>query len=92
MIRSFRNRALKRFWERGDKSKFQKCDHQQVSDILDALDIAMFPQALDVPGFHFHPLGGDKAGRYAVTVRGNYRITFAWDESDAIEVHYEDYH
>jgi plasmid maintenance system killer protein len=32
------------------------------------------------------------AGRYAVTVRANRRITFAWDGQDAIEVDYEDYH
>lgn len=92
MIKSFRSRALKRYWERGDESKFHKHDLQQIADILDALDIATCPQAMDVPGLRFHPLKGEMLGRYAVTVRANYRITFAWDGQDAIEVDYEDYH
>jgi proteic killer suppression protein len=47
---------------------------------------------MDLPGYHFHALKGDMAGRYSVTVRANWRITFAWDGRHAIEVDYEDYH
>lgn len=92
MIRSFRSRALKRFWERSDESKFHKHDVQKIADIMDTLDVATEPKGMDVPGFHFHALTGDMAGRYAVTVRGNYRITFARDDGDAVEVDDEDYH
>jgi proteic killer suppression protein len=92
MIRSFRNRALKRFWERSDESKFHKHDLQKITDILETLDLATTPEAMDLPGFRFHALGGNLAGRYSVMVRANYRITFAWDEGDAVEVDYEDYH
>lgn len=50
------------------------------------------PQEMDAPGLRFHALTGNLAGRYAVTVRANWRITFARGGQDAIEVDYEDYH
>ena len=63
-----------------------------IGRILDLLDTAAVPRDLDAPSFRFHALTGNLAGRYAVTVRANWRITFAWDGQDAIEVDYEDYH
>ncbi len=50
------------------------------------------PNALDLPGFKFHALKGDLKGRYSVWVAGNWRITFAFDGEDAIDVDLEDYH
>ncbi len=46
------------------------------------------------PGFGFHQLAGDQAGRYAVKVDKNWRATFGWsdDGPDAVDVDYEDYH
>jgi len=35
---------------------------------------------------------GANLGRYAVDASGNWRITFAWHEADAIDVDLEDYH
>jgi proteic killer suppression protein len=92
LTRSFKNRALKRFWERNDPSKLPPADAGRIGRILDLLDTAAVPQEMDAPGLRFHALTGNLAGRYAVTVRANWRITFAWDGQDAIEVDYEDYH
>jgi proteic killer suppression protein len=47
---------------------------------------------MNVPGWHFHELGGDRKGVYSVRVTQNWRITFEWDGEDAIRVDYEDYH
>jgi proteic killer suppression protein len=57
-----------------------------------ALNAAPTPQAMNVPGLKFHPLKGREKGRYAVWASGNYRITFGWDDKDAINVDLEDYH
>lgn len=92
MIRSFRSRALKRFWERNDPRRLPAEDVNRIATILDLLDAAVAPEDMDVPGLHFHALTGSLQGRYAVTVRANWRITFAWDEEDALAVDYEDYH
>jgi len=94
VIRSFRSRALKRFFERDDGSRLPPADLERIAIILDRRDAAMTPSDMDLPGLRFHALAGRMKGRYAVTVRANWRITFAWDEADgdAIEVDYEDYH
>jgi proteic killer suppression protein len=47
---------------------------------------------MNLSGFGFHALKGDQAGRFAVTVSRNWRITFAFDGEDAVEVDLEDYH
>ena len=39
-----------------------------------------------------HILTGNLKGRYAVTVTRNWRITFAWEDGDAVQVNFEDYH
>jgi proteic killer suppression protein len=54
------------------------------------LDAAASPIDMHLPGFHFHRLRG-KPLRYSVRVTANWRLTFAWDESDAIQVDLEDY-
>ncbi len=50
------------------------------------------PEDMNIPGFKFHQLSGDRKGTYAVTVTGNWRITFRFDGEDAIDVDLEDYH
>ena len=47
---------------------------------------------MDLPGYRFHPLKGERAGEYAVSVSGNLRLTFCFDAEDAIDVSLEDYH
>ena len=92
MIRSFRSKVLKQFWERSDDRKLPDEHLGKITRILDALEAALSPQDMDLPAFAFHALKGDQKGRYAVTFRANWRITFGWERDDAIEVDYEDYH
>ena len=47
---------------------------------------------MDVPGWDFHPLKADMADHFAVSVSGNWRLTFSFDGEDAILVDYQDYH
>jgi proteic killer suppression protein len=92
MIRSFRSKALRRFAETGDGSKLSIPNIERVRIILKALNEARNPAAMNIPGLRFHPLKGRDKGRYAVWASGNFRITFAWSEKDAIDVDLEDYH
>jgi hypothetical protein len=39
-----------------------------------------------------HPLKCDLMGHWAVWVSGNWRMTFAFDDGDAVLVDYQDYH
>ena len=47
---------------------------------------------MNLPGWWFHELSKDLMGHYAVTVSRMWRLTFAWDGTDAILLDYQDYH
>lgn len=86
MIGTFKDKQLKRFFEKGTAKGVPADDAERISDILDALDAATQPEDLNLPGFGFHPLKGDRKGQYAVTIRANWRIVFEWDDGQAIRV------
>jgi toxin HigB-1 len=92
VIKHFQHKGLERFFRRGE-TKGIKAQHQQrIQRILDLLDDASEPQELAIPGMFLHPLKGDRKGQWAMTVSGNWRITFAFDGEDVIVVNLEDYH
>jgi proteic killer suppression protein len=92
MIRSFKSKGLERFALEGDASKLSVQNPVRLRRILLALDAATRPEQLIIPGFRFHALKGADKGRYAVDASGNWRVTFAWDGDDAVDVNLEDYH
>ncbi len=47
---------------------------------------------MDLPGLRLHQLIGARKGTWAITVSGNWRVTFRFEDGDAIDVNYEDYH
>jgi toxin HigB-1 len=92
MIRSFRDRALERFFATGDGRRLSVHNPRRIANILRALDDASRPEDMNLPGFRFHALVGRDKGRYAVSASGNWRVTFGWIEGDAVDVDLEDYH
>jgi toxin HigB-1 len=92
MIRSFRDKALERFFATGDGRRLSVQNTKRIANILRALDDASRPEDMNLPGFRFHALVGRDKSRYAVSASGNWRITFGWIDGDAIEVDLEDYH
>jgi proteic killer suppression protein len=47
---------------------------------------------MDSPGWGLHPLKGALVGHYSVSISGNWRLTFKFEDGDAILVDYQDYH
>jgi len=47
---------------------------------------------MDLPGYEFHELKGERKGTYAVSISGNWRLTFCFGGEDAVDVNLEDYH
>ena len=93
MIQSFKHKGIKRFFEQGSLKGILPAHAQRLEDILTALNAASKPDHMSFPGFHLHPLKGDRAGEWAVTVRANWRVTFRFDtEQHVTDVNYEDYH
>jgi len=50
------------------------------------------PEDMNLPGFDFHSLPGDRAGGCTVHVNGPWCITFRWLDGNAIGVDLENYH
>ena len=92
MIKSFKHKGLERFAKSSDHSKLSVPNKARVERILAALDVAVAPSEMNIPGWRFHELKGREAGRFAVDASGNWRITFAFDGQDAVAVDLEDYH
>jgi proteic killer suppression protein len=47
---------------------------------------------MDLPGFGLHELKGRDKGRWAITVNGNWRLTFEFRDGNAFVLDVEDYH
>lgn len=92
MIRGFRHKGLAKFYETGSKSGIQAQHATRLRLILGRLGAATAPNDVALPGLDLHPLKGAQRGRWAVSVSGNWRITFGFIEKDSDAVDYEDYH
>ncbi len=92
MIRSFRHKGLKRFFEDDDFSKLRQDLIGRIADILSLLDRARTIDGLAFPMLRLHPLKGDLKGYWAVTVRANWRIIFRFENENVFDVDLVDYH
>ncbi len=92
MIAGFRHKGLRLLFEEDDgrKLKGDQLDRRRL--ILSALNAAECAEDMDQPTFRLHPLKGDRKGRWAVTVRANWRVTFRFSQGQAYDVDLEDYH
>jgi len=92
VIGSFKHKGLKRLYEKGDESKISTDLLPKVNRIMALLDVATGPDELDLPGFKLHSLKGSMRGYYAVSVSGNWRITFRFEGETPNDVDLVDYH
>ncbi|WP_142811836.1 type II toxin-antitoxin system RelE/ParE family toxin [Tepidiphilus olei] len=92
MIKSFRHKGLRRFFETGSTSGIQASHAKRLRILLAALETAQTIDDMDIPGFRLHPLKGELGGRWSVSVSGNWRMTFEFRDGNAYVVDYEDYH
>jgi proteic killer suppression protein len=92
VIRSFRHRGLKRFFERDDRSLIGSDLHDRVEAMLAQLDVASSPEAMRIPNYRLHALKGDLKGYWSVTVKTNWRIIFRFEGEDVWDVELIDYH
>jgi toxin HigB-1 len=92
MIESFRSKALQNYWVRKNSSGLRPDWVPKITRILSALHHAKIAEDMDILTYSFHALQGNYKGRYAVTVSRNWRITFAIENGNAIDIDLEDYH
>ena len=92
MIESFRHPGLKKLYEGEQSAKVSPNHIAKLRRILTALDRSNGPEGMDLPGFRLHSLKGRMKGHYAVSVSGNWRVTFRFEDGQAVDADYLDYH
>lgn len=92
MIKTLKHKGLEEFFYTGSKKGIRPEHAIRLERILDRLNAASEIKDMNYPGSSFHPLKGNKNGKYAVTVSGNWRIFFEFANGDAFIVDYDDYH
>ena len=92
VVKSFRHPSLKTLYEGGRSAKIAPSHLAKLGRILTALDRSNSPEGMDLPGFRLHSLKGRMKGHYAVSVSGNWRVTFRFEDGHAVDADYLDYH
>lgn len=92
MIKSFKHKGLKKFFDTGSTAGIDAKQAQKIAVRLEVLNRAIDIDDIDIPGFFLHPLTGNRKGIWSITVTGNWRITFELSDGDVYIVNYEDYH
>ena len=93
MIRSWRNSASRKVWQRDRPNRFRGLDFDAAIDLLLALNVAKTLHDLSpLKSVGLHKLRGDRKGAWAMTVNGPWRICFEIRKGDATNVEIVDYH
>ena len=92
MIKSFKHKGLKQFFESGNFSKIIPEHRKKIRLILTMLNAAVDINDLNFPGSGLHQLKGDLKGFWSVSVSGNWRIVFKFIDRNIFEIDYIDYH
>ena len=92
MIVSIQHKGLKMLWMKNDPSRLPPNQIKKIRTILTLLNAAVKVEDMRYPGSALHPLKGELTDFYAVTVTGNWRIIFKFENGDAYLVDHLDYH
>jgi proteic killer suppression protein len=92
MIGTFRHKGLKHLFQKDDPSGVRADQAARIRDVLAHLDLAETPTDLDLPGYRLHALKGDLKGYWSVTISGNWRMVFRFEDRNAFDVDLVDYH
>jgi proteic killer suppression protein len=92
MIKRIRHKGLAEFFHAGNSRGVQAKHVKRLRMILTMLNAATHARQMDAPGLRLHPLKGKPEGRWAVDVDENFRVVFRFEEGNATEVDYGDYH
>ena len=92
MIKSFKHKGLCKFFENGNRKGIKAEYASKLARILDRLDSSLQQSDMNLPGYKLHQLLGKDKGTWSVRVSGNWRVTFQFEDEDAIVVDYRDYH
>lgn len=93
-IESIKHKALRAFFTTGKAKGLPGDLVERIAKMLAFMVAAEDRGEMGVPpNYGLHPLTGDRAGTWAMTVSRNWRMTFSLSENGAlIDLDLEDYH
>ncbi len=83
---------MKRFFDDDNPQRLPHNMLERISLILARLNTAKLIEAMNIHSYNLHELKGNREGTWSVTVRANWRITFRFENGNAFDVNFEDYH
>ena len=92
MITSFKHKGLELFFTKGSYKGIPAQYGARIERMLDRLDASKQADDMNLAGYKFHALRGERKAEFAVSVTGNWRVTFEFDGENAINVNLEDCH
>jgi len=92
VIRTVRHKGLKRLYQRDDPRGVAPDLLLRVRAILAQLDDAEVIDDMRFPGHRLHRLKGDLKDFWSVTVSGNWRIIFRFEDGHVYDIDLVDYH
>jgi proteic killer suppression protein len=92
-IQGIRHKGLKRLFEYDDARALPATLVGKLRDMLAAIDTASAVEEIALfPGWRLHRLKGNLAGHWSLTVTGNWRLVFRFENGDAFDLDLLDYH
>lgn len=92
MIRSFLHTGMENYFLTGSKAGIHSAYAVKLRRQLTLLNTAKNEKRMDVPGWDLQPLKGELADAWSIKVYANWRMTFAFEDENAILVDYRDFH
>ena len=93
MIKTFRHKVLKAFFDKGSMAGIQAAHAPRLAAMLRRLMKRLTPKEQTCPAGAYPPLKGREfKGHFSVWVNGNWRMTYTFDGTHALLVDYQDYH
>ncbi len=92
MITSITHKGLASLYYDDQTKGVQQSLIKRLRQILALLATAITVEDMNLPGLRLHQLKGDLAGFYAVSVSGNWRVIFRFEDGRATDVDLIDYH
>jgi proteic killer suppression protein len=92
MIKNFKHKGLKKLYETGSKQGIKPEHAIRLRLILARLDAIAAVEDMNLPGVGLHPLKGSLKGFWSVSVSGNWRVIFRFENGNATDIDYLDFH
>ncbi len=94
MIKSFKHKALRVLWETGKADKLPADQVNKIRQMLEVIDSTQtVPKDFEFfRSWKIHSLKGSLKGYWSLSVKENWRIIFRFDEQNAFDIDYLDYH